>query len=275
MSPRYHSRFRLALPAALLLALAGCKETLYSDLGETAANEMVAVLSMAEIKASRERDKDNRYTILVSGDDVAAATIELRNAGLPRSDFQSLGDIFSASGIIGTPFEQHARYIHALNQEIGGMLTEIEGVDVAKVIVNAPEASGYRRDTPDATAAVTIHHDTGFSTEASLAQIKQLVSHSVPNLPYENVSVAFFPRTALIVERIDASAQTEAAASGSDVTAADVVGPALRGVSKNPMMLAVACGLLALALFVFALLPSITPTRPRKPRADPDMSGRS
>lgn len=197
---------RALIVLCILSPITGCKEVLYSGLTEPDANEMVAMLSLSEIPARRERDKDGVYAIMVESRDVSAATIYLRNAGLPRRSFQDLGDVFSASGIIGTPFEQHARYIHAMNQEISHMLSNIDGVNQARVIVNAPPAGRYDREPPKASAAVTVHHEDDFSVADNIPKIKQIVSHSVPNLTYEGVSVSFFREPTLEVEPLEPEA---------------------------------------------------------------------
>lgn len=190
---------RIVVLCALLTATA-CKEVLYSELTEIEANEMVAILSLADIPASRERDKNGIYALLVDETAVASATIMLRNAGFPKKKFESLGSIFSASGIIGTPFEQHARYIHAMNEELSGAVSDISGIHLARVIVNTPFGDRHNRETPRASAAVTVHHNMDFSVSSNVAKIKQIISHSVDNLAYDDVSVAFFPLTGFQID---------------------------------------------------------------------------
>ena len=178
---------------ACCLALAGCKEVLFSDLDEVEANEMVAILAASGVEAKRERDKDNAYSLLIAADDVASATTILRNQGYPKPKFQSLGDVFSAEGIVGTPFEQHARYIYAMNEELSRTVTSISGVRSAYVLVTAPPKERYQREAPAASASVTINHDPGFDAERLVPKIKTVIAHALPNLDYDNVAIALFP----------------------------------------------------------------------------------
>ena len=175
------------------LAVSGCKEILYSDLDEIQANEMVAILATVGVSSSREVDKDGIYALLVDEQNIATAITILKKEGYPRERFESLGDIFSAEGIIGTPFEQQARFIHALNQELSYTMTSISGVRNARVFVTVPSQSRYDRSPPRATASVTLHHDPSFAPSNNIAKIKQIVSFSVPNLAYDDVAVALFP----------------------------------------------------------------------------------
>ena len=180
------------LIGACSFALAGCKEVLFSNLAETEANEMVAILAAAEIPASRDRDKDNIYSVLVSESNIPVATTLLRNEGYPKQKFESLGEVFSAEGIVGTPFEQQARYIHAMNQELSKTISSIEGVKSARVFVTAPAKDRYQKAPPPASASVMINYEAGFDAEAYVTKIKVLVAHSLPNLEYDSVAVALF-----------------------------------------------------------------------------------
>lgn len=180
------------LAAGLCLTLAGCKEDVYTGLAEREVNEMVAVLAAADITPSRKRDKDGAYALRVEAADVPAAITVLREAGYPRESFQSLGDVFGAEGVFGTPFEQHARYLHAMNEELSATVSAIDGIRFAKVLVTAPPKGRFDRDAPRAKASVTIHHESGRDIRAHLSSIKLIVAHALPNLRYDDVAVALF-----------------------------------------------------------------------------------
>lgn len=213
-------RLKLLSVLAIVVLVSGCKEVLYSELTEVDANEMVAVLAAENVIASRARNKDGVYEVLVKAQEVAIATVILKGSGLPRKNFVSLGDVFSSSGIIGTPFEQHARYIHAMNQELSQTMTEIEGIESARVSVNAPLQSRTNREVSASTASVTLNYEPDFDIESNISKIKQIISHSLPNLPYDNVAVVFFPANNLTV--YDPS-ETSIAGNTPAVTTAGVI----------------------------------------------------
>jgi type III secretion protein J len=243
--------FRTTRKAVLIgvccLALTGCKEILFSNLDETEANEMVAILAAAGIHASRDRDKDNIYAISVTEDDIPVATTLLRNEGYPKQKFESLGDVFSAEGIVGTPFEQQARYIHAMNQELSMTISSIAGVKSARVFVTAPVKDRYERAAVPASASVMINYEPGFDAEAYVAKIKVLVAHSLPNLEYDNVAVALFPTSGPTVQ----VSQPDGAAPRV-VQAGMVAGTAARAAALRHWLPAIFGGLcLAMAGWLF------------------------
>ncbi len=153
---------------------------------------MVAVLAASGVTAGRERDKDNIYAVLVYEDEVAAATTLLRSKGFPRPKFQSLGEVFTAEGIVGTPFEQHVRYIHAMNEELSKTISLIGGVKSARVLITAPPKDRYATEASPASASVMINHEHEFDADAEISKIKAIVAHSVPNLDYDDVAVVLF-----------------------------------------------------------------------------------
>jgi type III secretion protein J len=173
-------------------ALVGCKEVLYSNLGETEVNEMVAILQAADVSSDRTVDKDGNYSLLVEKYNIGPSVVLLRGEGLPRKKFNSLGDVFSDEGIVGTPFEERARFMYALHQELSETISSIDGVRDARVHVVLPETQRFDREQKQASAAVAIHHFADFDAHALVPTIKTLLEHSVPDLAYENVSVALF-----------------------------------------------------------------------------------
>ena len=240
------SRIRgLAVAAALCVALAGCKEELYSDLDEAQANEMVAVLAAGGIEAGRSRDKDSVYAVLVEGSDVAAATTVLRADGLPRARFQSLGDVFSADGLVGSPFEQQARFLHAMNQELSHSVSSIHGIREARVLVTAPPQGRYEREAPPASASVVIQHEPGFDAAAHVSTIKTIVAHSLPNLDYDDVAVALFAAPGPELEVSSPRPQPSAA----DASALMALGRPGDLAAARPLVAAAAGLLLVAALF--------------------------
>lgn len=182
----------LCLMTACVLLFGGCKEVLYSELAEQEANEMVAVLAAEGIPSSRSKDKNGIYEISVEAVDIPAAVTLLKQANLPNEKFMSFGDVFSSEGIISTPFEQHARYVHALNQELSHTLTDLDHIRSARVLITSPPQGRYDRTPPPATASVTIEYPEGTDVTQHVSAIKSIVSHAVPNLDYDDVAVAMF-----------------------------------------------------------------------------------
>jgi type III secretion protein J len=180
---------------AVVFFVSGCKEVLYSDLSEREANEMVAVLDTGGISAGRERSKDGIYNITVDEALVASAVKLLQAAGFPKHKFQSLGDVFAGDELVGSPFNERARFMHALNEELSRTIGEIVGVRSARVQVMVPSQDKYDPAPKIATASVAVMYDERRDLSPVVPVIKTLVAHSVPNLSYDDVAVALFPVT--------------------------------------------------------------------------------
>ena len=181
---------RLALAAVVLSALAACGSnvTLYSSASEGEANELLSVLLDAGIHAEKVSGKEG-VAVSVDGSQVARALDILRSRGLPRERFDGMGQIFRKEGLVSSPLEERARYIYALSQELTNTLSQMDGVLAARVHVVLPERGEIGEAATPSTAAVFIKHRVGYSFDALKPQIRQLVTHSIPGLTEDRVSI--------------------------------------------------------------------------------------
>lgn len=216
----------LVLAAALLL-LGGCKEVLYSDLTEAEANEMMALLVLSGIPADRERDPTAGYSLLVDEDNLAVAVTILKNSDLPREKFVTMGDVFGDVGVVGTPFEERIRFSFATNQELSQTISQIKGVDSARVHTVIPPQERFGTNKEPASASVVIFHDPSFNPAEYTAQIKALVAFAVPGLEIENISSTFFKSPGFVVQPAEPAISINSlSAEASSATPAPVTGQA-------------------------------------------------
>jgi len=117
---------KLLMLMTALVMLGGCKEVLYSQLNEADANEMMALLVLSGIPASREKDATQGYSLMVDEADLAVAVTVLKNSGLPREQFTTMGEVFGDVGVVGTPFEERVRFTYATNQELWQTISQIK-----------------------------------------------------------------------------------------------------------------------------------------------------
>ena len=184
-------RLRLTMAALLLCALAACgsKVTLYAAASEDEANELLSVLLDSGIKTEKVPGKEGA-AVLVEAGQVARALDILRARGLPRERFDGMGQIFRKEGLVSSPLEERARYIYALSQELTNTLSQMDGVLAARVHVVLPERGGIGETAMPSTAAVFIKHQVGYSLDALQPQIRKLVTHAIPGLTEDRVSIA-------------------------------------------------------------------------------------
>lgn len=181
----------LCLP--VLLPLAGCKEqTLYADLSERQANEVVAALREAGIAAQKLRE-EKAYAVQVDAADFPPAVRLLRAQGLPRESFDNLGQVFKREGFVSTPLEERARLLYALSQELSHTVASIDGVVAARVHLVMPEKHPLIDKPQPAAASIFIKHRPDADLALLAPKIRALVVNSVEGLPPDKVTVALFP----------------------------------------------------------------------------------
>lgn len=185
----------------LLLALAsGCgKLPLYTGLSEQESNEMMALLLENGIEVDKAVEKEG-VTLSIPADKAPLAVNLLYSNGYPRQHYTNVNEVFSDSGLVTTDFERKARFNYALAQELSDTLSRIDGVIFAKVHLSALEDAGKKRSLPGQeakegkiSAAVFVKYNPEYNLDSEIPQIKLLISSSVNNLEYQDVSVSLSP----------------------------------------------------------------------------------
>ena len=103
-------------------------------------------------------------------------------------------------------------WIKKLNtQEIVSILTSIQGIKNAQVIISQPEHSVFSDEEQPTTASVMLMVEPGFRLhDEQVKVIKNLVAHAVPGLKAENVAIADNSGNSLVnATGLMASGQTE------------------------------------------------------------------
>lgn len=179
----------------LALMLSACKVELYSGLPEKEGNEIISILLEHDVSAKKETNFKNRTTTVFVEESQLSQSIQiLGRYGLPRDDYNSVGEIFKKDGMISSPLEERARYIYALSQEISETLSQLDGVLTARVHIVIPEPNPRVQVSElPSSASVFIKHNDLVQLDVLVPNIKLLVSNSIEGLVYDNVSVVLFP----------------------------------------------------------------------------------
>lgn len=213
-----------------LLLLTACKTELYTKVGEREANEMIAALLRAGIPAERKAAKDGTSTVSVDADRIADAVEILRAHQLPRPQFASMGEVFAQQGLVSTPTEERARFIHALSQELARTISDVDGVLSARIHVVLPRNDLLRQDASPSAASIFVRHDARAPLGEIAPQLKMLVANSIEGLAYERVSLVLLPvERPGPLERDALPGTTRSAAPQLGTAAASLVGGALAG----------------------------------------------
>ena len=188
--PRWVLR-ALVLPAALLLS--ACDTELYNNLDQRQANEIVATLQQHGIPAQRVVVKGGQYTVVVDKARFADSIAILNEAGLPKQEFQTMGQVFKKDGLVSSPMQERAQMIFALSQELSRTVSEIDGVLSARVHLVLPENDPLRQQLVPSSASVFIRHRSDAPVGNLVPQVKMLVANGVAGLSYDKVSVILVP----------------------------------------------------------------------------------
>lgn len=183
------SRLITILALSIWLAACGARVELLTGVSESEANEALAALLEAGIKAGKLPGKEGMVSLDVEQSQVARAVGIMRAEGLPRERYAKMGEIFRKEGLISSPLEERARYLWALSQELSATVSQIDGVIKARVHVVLPEHSTGGDPALPSSAAVFIKHKASSNLDDSVPQIKRLVSNSIPGLTSDKVSV--------------------------------------------------------------------------------------
>ncbi|EJN03659.1 type III secretion inner membrane ring lipoprotein SctJ [Phyllobacterium sp. YR531] len=189
MSPVHRLLPRCLIVATMCLALQACKEDLYTNLEEREANAMVAALLQKGIPAGRVLQKNGKLSVTVDEDQFAQAVTILNEAGLPKTQFATMGSVFKQEGLVASPVQERAQMIYALSEELSRTVSEIDGVVSARVHVVLPDNDPLQRNAVPASASVFIRHEPKLDINTLIPQIKTLVANGIAGLTYEKVSV--------------------------------------------------------------------------------------
>ncbi len=188
---------RILLTLTLLLTLTGClKNELQSGLNEHEAQEIIVLLKMNGLDASRELIAHGKetptWTISVKGgnQNLVLAWRILQENGLPRQRVKGLEEVFSQSGLIPTASEEKAKLLVGLTGEITRTLKMVEGIVDARVHVVIPENSPLldKSQWSPPTASVFLKHH-GPKPPLTELEIKTLVAKGVEGLSPDQVAV--------------------------------------------------------------------------------------
>ncbi len=181
---------RRCLLAVLALALAACgREDLYTNVTESDANTMLGLLIARGISATKRPVKENLFAVAVPRDQFASAVDILKWFGIPKETFDGIGEMFPKTGLVSSPSEELIRFRYALAGNISEMLSNIDGVITARVILVLPSNDPFSSRANPASASVFLKIRPGFDTTTQIPQIKQLVMNSVEGLDYDRVAV--------------------------------------------------------------------------------------
>jgi type III secretion protein J len=177
-----------------VLLISGCDKetTLHSGLPEQQANLVMAALLDVGISCHKAPGEEGTWNVTVVESRFADAVNILDKAGLPRREYQGIGEVFKKTGMISSPSEERIRFMDALAQDLSRTIAGIEGVVDARVHVVLPENDPFARNSLPSSAAVAIRSRWDADLTDIIPSVKGLVKNAIEGLQYEKIMVTVF-----------------------------------------------------------------------------------
>lgn len=161
-------------------------KVLFSNLGDRDGGAIVTLLQQQNIPY---KITEGGGAILVPSDVVYETRLKLASQGLPRGG--SVGFELLENQKLGiSQFQEQVNYQRALEGELARTIQALSSVQSARVHLAIPRPSVFLRDQEKPSASVLLSLYPGRVLDAAqVAGITHMVSASVPDLSYKNVTV--------------------------------------------------------------------------------------
>lgn len=132
---------------------------------------------------------DDGRAVLVPQDRVHQARLDLATEGLPRQGTVGF-ELLDKPPLGATESDRRLAYLRALQGELARTISQLEGVEQARVHIAVPEPQLFASQVKPVTAAVLLRLRPGAELEPQQVQgIVHLVTHGVEGLKAEDVTV--------------------------------------------------------------------------------------
>ncbi len=172
--------------AIIIQARTADYQLLYGNLAESDAGSMIEWLKGQNIPYKLS---NNGRNILIPGNDVHEARLNLAAAGLPQGGGVGF-EIFDKQSFALTDFVQKVNYSRALQGELSRTVASLGPVESARVHLVLPEKRLFKNQQKPATASVIIKLQPGRRLkESQIEGITHLVSSAIEGLSQDNVTI--------------------------------------------------------------------------------------
>jgi type III secretion protein J len=181
--------------ALFALATAGCSVSVATELDETRANRVVALLDANGIAAERSADpaEPGRFRVDVASDDAARAVGLLADEGPTARETPGMLDALGTNTLVPSPEAEHERVLAGISGELTRSLEGVDGVLSARVHLGARREGPLAEGEPAPPTAAVLLRYRGATPPIRDEDVRRLVAFSVPGLTADRVAVVFSP----------------------------------------------------------------------------------
>ena len=183
------------LVVLVLPAIAACgDEVILHRLDEGQANQVLVALGDAGVAARKGRDEgdETAFAVTVRPSEGSRARLILSTLDLPRARSAGFSDLFGSAGLVPSPLEEHARYLHALSGELSRTVEALDGVIGARVHLALPVPDPLRpeaRRPPRASVLVKCRSDARARIEEQAEGLRRIVAGAAEGLEPAAVAI--------------------------------------------------------------------------------------
>src|SRR5215210_4993305 len=177
----------ILLLAFFMLRIAGqpSYSTVMAGIDPAQTGKVTAALDAKGIKYDIQ---NNGTALAVDKSQIAKARIALAEKGLPNSA-QPGFELFDKQKLGASDFQQQVTYQRALEGQLAGTISQIDGVGGATVQLVLPQDQLFDDEQSAAKAAVLLSGGSNSIQPSAVRGIAQMVSGSVKGLALNNVSI--------------------------------------------------------------------------------------
>ncbi|MGG1520109.1 flagellar basal-body MS-ring/collar protein FliF [Paenibacillus oryzisoli] len=161
----------------------------YTDLQPSDAASIKSYLDTAKIPYKLSADGKS---IEVPTSEVANVKLAVESQGLNKNGSLGFGAFDSGSSFGITDNEFKVKYLNAIQGELQQLINANQAISSSKVLINLPEEGPFLQQQEEkASASVVLQVKPGYKLDqAKIDTVYNLVSHSVKNLPLENITIS-------------------------------------------------------------------------------------
>lgn len=190
----FFSAVGLILLTIILLTYNFSKTEFANAFTDLDPNDAAAITNYLDSAGIEYKLSDDGKTIGVPNTMSSKVKIDIESQGLMKNGSLGYGifrENISSFGMTESEFD--VLNLDAKAGEIQQLINSINGVGTSKVLINLPENSVFiNTDAPEkSSASVVVKFKLGYPPDQlKIDTIYNLVSHSIPNLPVENITIS-------------------------------------------------------------------------------------
>lgn len=133
---------------------------------------------------------EHNHSVSVPLSELNMAKLSLARAGIKKEQGFSFSYLNDESKIGGSQFLENARYLHAMESDLAMTISNIQGINAAKVHLAIPQHNIFADERVKPSASVIVHVTPGYeSDKEKVRAIIQLIAASIPELEPTRVMI--------------------------------------------------------------------------------------